>query len=273
MRIFGFVGKSGSGKSHHAMIMADKLKASCLIDDGLLIYKGVIKAGYSAKFEMTALAAVRRAIFVDPVHREQVKRCLDEIHPECILILGTSQRMIQQICMRLELPVENIEWIYVEDILSPSDIQQASDMRSTGMHAIPVQETRLQQSSPLASLIQRIVYHVHVVSTGTADPLAPTIVRPIFADGGIYIHPRVVQRSLEYFLLERQHPFRLRYLKCDMQTTAQFHLYLQAEWQEDLKSSCLQLLRDFSKYLQDTLGFPYPQVYIRIVSISAPSSD
>ena len=49
MQTIGFVGPSGTGKSHHALVVAYDRKIEAIIDDGLLIYRNRIVAGHSAK--------------------------------------------------------------------------------------------------------------------------------------------------------------------------------------------------------------------------------
>lgn len=49
MKTIGFIGSSGTGKSHHALVVAHDHNINCIIDDGLLIYENRIIAGHSAK--------------------------------------------------------------------------------------------------------------------------------------------------------------------------------------------------------------------------------
>ena len=51
MRVIGFIGPSGSGKSHRSTWVAKKHNINFLIDDGLLIHGARIVAGKSAKKE------------------------------------------------------------------------------------------------------------------------------------------------------------------------------------------------------------------------------
>lgn len=50
------------------------------------------------------LKAVRRAIFWDAEQREEVRQALEKINPKRVLILGTSDRMVETICKALGLP-------------------------------------------------------------------------------------------------------------------------------------------------------------------------
>lgn len=63
MDVLAFTGPPGSGKSDRALVVAYENKASCIIDDGILIYHNRIVAGKSAKREASRLTAVRRALF------------------------------------------------------------------------------------------------------------------------------------------------------------------------------------------------------------------
>ena len=47
MDVYTLVGKSGTGKSFHAMNLCKKLNIEGIIDDGLFIYKNSVIAGIS----------------------------------------------------------------------------------------------------------------------------------------------------------------------------------------------------------------------------------
>ena len=51
MEVIAFVGPSGTGKSHRALVVAHENNAECIIDDGILIHNNKIVAGFSAKKE------------------------------------------------------------------------------------------------------------------------------------------------------------------------------------------------------------------------------
>jgi len=81
MEVVAFVGSSGTGKSHRALVVAHENKIECIIDDGILIHDNKIVAGFSAKKESSRLKAVRRAIFQDEVQVKSVREQLDKIKP------------------------------------------------------------------------------------------------------------------------------------------------------------------------------------------------
>ena len=106
MEVVAFYGPPGTGKSDRALVIAYENQCSCIIDDGILIYHNRIVAGKSAKREESRLKAVRRAIFWDEEQREDVKKTLQKIHPDCILICDEIGNGI--------VPMEAEERIYRE---------------------------------------------------------------------------------------------------------------------------------------------------------------
>ena len=63
MKIYALIGKSGTGKSFHAMELCRKLQIQSIIDDGLFIYQSTVVAGISAKRQSTKIGAVKVALF------------------------------------------------------------------------------------------------------------------------------------------------------------------------------------------------------------------
>lgn len=138
MKVFAFVGPSGSGKSYRATWVANEAGMECIIDDGLLIRGNELLSGYSAKKEPTKIGSIRRALFRDPEHAAQVRGAIRRYKPESILILGTSDKMVEEIAKTLEIgPIEHI--IRIEEVASEEEIEKAKKIRQTqGKHVIPV---------------------------------------------------------------------------------------------------------------------------------------
>ncbi len=137
MKVYALVGKSGTGKSHHSMWVARENQIDYIIDDGLLISDSRIIAGKSAKREPNKVASVRRAIFQAPDHVAEVKRALIENQAESLLIIGTSNKMVERIATVLGVaPIERI--IQIEEVSTPEEIKLAEEMRNKqGKHVIP----------------------------------------------------------------------------------------------------------------------------------------
>ncbi len=138
MRIVGFVGASGTGKSHRASWVAREKGIDYIIDDGLFIRGNQVVAGISAKREKTRVGSIKRALFSDEAHTREVKDAIERNKPEAILILGTSDGMVDKIAQRLGLP-EISERVYIEDVADEFEIRQAiATRREQGKHVIPV---------------------------------------------------------------------------------------------------------------------------------------
>ena len=138
MKVYSFVGASGTGKSHRAQWVAKERSIECIIDDGLLIKGNRVLAGCSAKKEGTRLASIRRALFTEVSHVEKVKEAIELHEPQSIMILGTSDGMIGTIVKALNLP-EVSEKIRIEDVATDLEINRALTIRKEeGKHVIPV---------------------------------------------------------------------------------------------------------------------------------------
>ncbi len=138
MKVVGFVGPSGTGKSHRAAWVARERGIEFIIDDGLLIRGNKIVAGTSAKKESTKIGSIKRALFMQPEHAEDIKAAIKRYNPDAILILGTSDEMVDTIARRLELPKPE-EKVYIHEVASDYEIKQALLTRKEqGKHVIPV---------------------------------------------------------------------------------------------------------------------------------------
>ena len=109
MKVIAFVGPSGSGKSYRATWVAQKAGIDYLIDDGLLIRGNELLAGCSAKKESTKIGSIRRALFRDVRHAEEVRRAIRRWQPEKIMLLGTSDGMVEEIAKTLHLSVYTVK--------------------------------------------------------------------------------------------------------------------------------------------------------------------
>lgn len=145
MNLVAFVGKSGTGKSHRAVFVARRNNLHYIIDDGLFIRDNKILAGKSAKSEKTKVASVKRAIFLDPSYAKEVGDAIRRENPPGILIIGTSNSMVERIASVLNLG-EISKYEYIEDFATPEEMQLAHDMRfHEGKHVIPVPTIELKK--------------------------------------------------------------------------------------------------------------------------------
>ena len=138
IKVYAFVGPSGTGKSYRAQMVASEKNINFIIDDGLLIKDNEVIAGESAKKAPTKIETVKHALFYRDEEKEEIVKALKKYKPESILILGTSDGMVKKIAENLGLP-EISETIYITDVATKQEMETARRIRVTeGKHVIPV---------------------------------------------------------------------------------------------------------------------------------------
>ena len=187
MKIYTLVGKSGTGKSYNAMDICQEKSIDAIIDDGLFIYKNSVIAGTSAKKATTRIGAVKIALFLDEKQQAAVKSKIEELVPEAILVLGTSEEMVDRVLGRLGLPIpaaDSPNRIKIEDITTPEEREFAQRQRNElGKHVIPAPSLQLKRNfagyflDPLRFLR----------SKGDDDANERTVVRPTYSYLGEYL--------------------------------------------------------------------------------------
>lgn len=184
IQVYALVGESGTGKSFRAKLVAQKYRIDLIIDDGLVIKDDKIIAGYSAKREKSFLAAVKVAVFDDKQRRDQAAKALQRYPRKKILILGTSDKMVNKIAMRLQiLPPQKI--IRIEDIATREEIETAiRSRRVEGKHVIPVPSTEVKRNYPqiFYAKIRLLFRNQNTVSLTDEEKLfEKSVVRPVFS--------------------------------------------------------------------------------------------
>lgn len=204
MRTIAFVGASGTGKSHRAGIVAAKNGADAMIDDGLLISGSRVVAGTSAKKAPTRLASVRHALFFDKKAAKEVSSAIKKLNPKCIMLLGTSDAMVEKIAEALELsPIEKI--IRIEDVATEEEIKDAQKIRiAEGKHIIPVPEMEIRKD-----FSGYFMHPLRFLQKGLGDDedilLDKTIMRPTFSYLGDYtISDNVIEAMVKHEALKEE---------------------------------------------------------------------
>ncbi len=87
IKVFAFVGASGTGKSHRAQMVAKNNGIEYIIDDAILIHNNKVVAGTSAKRASTKVESVRRALFSVNSQSEEMIEAIKQKKPKSILIL------------------------------------------------------------------------------------------------------------------------------------------------------------------------------------------
>ncbi|MBP2627686.1 MAG: hypothetical protein H6Q68_2397 [Firmicutes bacterium] len=198
MDVIALVGASGTGKSHRALVVAHEHNIDTIIDDGLLIKNSKIVAGRSAKSESSKIMAVRRAIFMEEAHAQEVREAITNVEPNRILVLGTSINMIEKIIKILGLPPLN-KVIMIEDIATASEINIARESRlKEGKHVIPVPTIELKPHFS-GYLIDPLEIFFKKPKSRRRKIGEKSIVRPIFSYyGKLLISDAVISAIVDY---------------------------------------------------------------------------
>ena len=210
IQVIAFIGSSGTGKSTRAIRVAKENDISYIIDDGLLIHGGHIIAGLSAKRANSKLESVRQALFVDENRAAGMRRALVEALPEQLMILGTSEGMLEKICENLWLPSPG-RWIRIEDVSTEEERRKAVFIRATqGQHTIPVPSMEIKHefsgyfSDPLNRLLRRKEKYNDPGLSHTDNER--TVVRPTFSTLGSYSISDEAIRDIAKIILRHSVP-------------------------------------------------------------------
>jgi len=180
LEVYALVGPSGTGKSHRAVMLANRLGAEVIVDDGLIIKGNQIVAGVSAKKQPTRIGAIKAALFMDVDQMNIAREAITRLQPEKILLLGTSRGMVEKISQRLELPAIT-EFIMIDQIASPKEIRKARIMRKQhSKHVIPAPTIEVKKSLPEIIIDPLQVFLKRKGLRDRRNWLEQSVVRPTF---------------------------------------------------------------------------------------------
>jgi len=197
-RVFAFVGPAGTGKSQRAQLIAGYLDVEVILDDGLVIRRGQIVCGRSAKAERNQVRAIRRAIFEFEDHRKAVADYLAREKPPSVLIIATSEGMAARIAGKLGLDAPE-RFIRIEDVATPEEIARAQrERQKKGQHVIPVSHVQVRKN-----FAGKLVGRLRVLwKTKNRFEGEKTIVRPPYSfQGEMHIEPEAVSQLASHVAL------------------------------------------------------------------------
>lgn len=199
MQIYAFVGKSGTGKSYRAQDVAKKYGIKYIIDDAILIKNTKVIAGKSAKTEANFIASVKAAIFLDEARRREMKKAIESENPDKLLILGTSDDMIEKIRNNLELG-ELHHTIYIEEVATPEQMEEARKSRvEDGKHVVPVPTFEIKDQFSGYFLDSLKIFNIFNREESMDKSNEKTIIRPTYSYlGKFYISPNVINDIISY---------------------------------------------------------------------------
>lgn len=215
IKVYAFVGPSGTGKSYRAQMVASEKNINFIIDDGLLIKDNEVIAGESAKKAPTKIETVKHALFYKEEEKQEIIKAIKKYNPESILILGTSDGMVQKIATNLGLP-EISETTYISDVATQEEMQTARRIRVTeGKHVIPVPTFEIKKDFSGYLLDPLQIFKTK--GKGQKPYISEkSIIRPTFSYmGNFTISDTVFRQIVEYIVAKTEGIYKVQKIRVD----------------------------------------------------------
>ena len=207
IEVVAFVGAAGTGKSQRASQVARQHGVDFVIDDGLIVSKGQIMAGKSAKSEKNMVRAIRRALFQYSPHRLEAASFLASRAPCKVMVLATSNSMMEKIVKALNLPFPQ-KIVDITEVASNEEILNAlKERREKKQHVVPVSRTQIQRNfaGKLVSQLRGLFK--------SKDRQDRTIVKPPFSfDGRVTIETEAILEMARHLIVIGNHIHQVREL-------------------------------------------------------------
>ena len=215
IKVYAFVGPSGTGKSYRAQMVASEKNIKFIIDDGLLIMDNQVIAGESAKKAPTKIETVKKALFYKDEDKQPILKALKKYKPESILILGTSDGMVQKIAANLGLP-EISETTYISEVATQEEMETARRIRVTeGKHVIPVPTFEIKKDFSGYLLDPLQIFKTK--GRGNKPYISEkSIIRPTFSYlGNFTISDTVFRQILEYLVAKTHGIYKVQKIRVE----------------------------------------------------------
>jgi len=207
IEVIAFVGAAGTGKSQRASQVARRHGVDFVIDDGLIVSKGQIMAGKSAKSEKNMVRAIRRALFQYAPHRLEAVSFLASHAPCRVMVIATSNSMMEKIIKALNLPTPG-KVVDITDVASREEIVNAlKERREKKQHVVPVTRAQIQRNFA-GKLVSQIKDFFK-----SKDKHARTVVKPPFSfDGRLTIETEAILEMIRRLIVIGDHIHQVREL-------------------------------------------------------------
>lgn len=215
IKVYAFVGPSGTGKSYRAQMVASEKNVNFIIDDGLLIKDNEVIAGESAKKATTKIETVKHALFYEENEKEEIIKALKKYKPESILILGTSDGMVQKIAKNLSLP-EITDITYISEVATQEEMETAKRIRVTeGKHVIPVPTFEIKKDFSGYLLDPLQIFKTK--GKGQKPYISEkSIIRPTFSYmGNFTISDTVFRQIIEFLVSQTEGIYKIQKIRVD----------------------------------------------------------
>ncbi|MDO4394093.1 MAG: Asp23/Gls24 family envelope stress response protein [Bacillota bacterium] len=267
MKIYALIGKSGTGKSFQAVNLCKRLNIEGIIDDGLFIHKNRVVSGISAKRQETKVGAVKTALFHDDNHMKEVKESICKIAPASLLLIGTSDRMVDKIAERLGLH-EIDERIYIEEITTEEQREIADVQRhKLGKHVIPAPTFQLRHQfsgyfmPPVKILLKEW--------GSLREASEKSVVRPTYSYMGDYsISDKVLSDIVECIRIKTEDVMEIVKVSfAQVQDGLDVELSVNLKYGANLKCTGKAFMRDVIRNIQSMTSFNIAHINMEINDI------
>ena len=156
--------------------------------------------------------------YVDDSYTETQAKALQKKHIKKILLLGTSEKMVQKIAMRLQLPTPS-KIINITDVASQEDIETAQRSRLVeGKHVIPVPAIEIKRDYPKIFYNKVKIFFKGLKITDEKDKNSQvsekSVVRPEFSKKGrIEISEAAITQMVMHCVAEHDSQIRVKKLQ------------------------------------------------------------
>lgn len=211
---------------------------------GLLIKENEVIAGNSAKKADTKIETVKKALFNNLDEANEIKKAFKKYKVDRLLILGTSDGMIEKIMTNLGL-TDLEETIYIQDVATELEMEEARRIRQTeGKHVIPVPTFEIKKdfSGYLLDPLQIFKFKGKNVKPYISEK---SIIRPTFSYLGNYvISDSVLREIIEYLASKTDAIYKINKVRVENnQTGANFYIELTIVYGHNL----FETLKEFKK--------------------------
>ncbi len=215
IKTYAFVGPSGTGKSYRAQMVAAERNIDFIIDDGLLINDTKVIAGVSAKKAPTKIETIKKALFSNEKDVQEIKKAFLKYRPNSILILGTSENMVEKIRENLGLQ-EFTEIVYITDVATEEEIEEAKRMRKVeGKHVIPVPTFEIKKDFS-GYILDPLQIFKSKGKNNKPYIAEKSIIRPTFSYLGNYkISDTVFKQIIEYLSEKAEFIYRINRIRIE----------------------------------------------------------
>ena len=144
----------------------------------------------------------------------------DGINPKRVLILGTSDRMVETICKALGLPKPS-KYIRIQDVARPDEMLKAKEARNKeGKHVIPVPTMELKPyfKGYLIDPLRFFRNRKKEMPKRFSENEERSVVRPVFSYyGKLSFSDRVIE-SLVYYAVRDMKKIRITHVRSEKST-------------------------------------------------------